>query len=227
MRTYKFIMFMFMTLLSTVTVVAQDTDTTEPSDKEESLSLAGPRMGVVVFTSNIAKRIQDPTSTGGLHGQPVMSQFGYQFETAYISNEKVQALFEFVPIVTGMDQGRFMPSLSILHGIRLNKTGWEFIAGPMIFLSRRAEGFFDAENGNKWTSLTDYNAAFPGAKQPDNTIKMLDTRGDLGISTSFLISVGKNFRSGNLNFPVNVFAVPNPEGFRYGVSIGFNKQRYK
>lgn len=197
----------------------------QTTENPDYLQLSGPRLGVAVFTGNISQRIQDPTSTGGLNAKPVMAQVGYQFEKAYISNDKFQALFEFYPNITGLDQGKFLPSFSILHGLRLNKTGWEFIAGPIIYMTKRSEGFFDLGNNNKWTRLVDWKSDNPSAAEPDNVIKMLDTRGDFGLTTSFVLAVGKNFRSGNLNFPINIFAIPHPEGFRYGISVGFNKAK--
>lgn len=195
----------------------------KPADGDKELSLSGPRIGLVFFTGNIAQRIQDPKSLGGLNAKPVMSQFGYQFETAYISNEKVQVLFEFVPNITGLDQGKFIPTMSVLNGVRLNKTGWELIIGPIVYFTKRADGFFDPIT-DKWTLLTEWKALNPGVPQPDNVTKSLDTRGDFGITTSFLLAIGKNFRVGNINFPVNLFAIPHSEGFRYGLSVGFNKQ---
>lgn len=194
------------------------------AEEETELSLSGPRMGLVFFTGNIAKRIEDPKSRGGLNAKPLMSQFGYQFETAYIKNEKVQVLFEFVPNITGLDQGKFIPTLSILNGVRLNKTGWELIVGPIIYFTKRSEGFFDPVTGN-WTLLSVWKAENPSAPEPDNVTKSLDTRGDFGLTTSFLLAIGKNFRAGDINFPVNLFAIPHSEGFRYGISVGFNKQR--
>lgn len=196
---------------------------TQPEETKDRLSLAGPRVGVVFFTGNIATRIQDPKSRGGLNAQPVMTQFGYQFETAYISNEKVQVLFEFVPNITGLDQGKFIPTISILNGVRLNKTGWELILGPIVYFTKREEGFFDPLNNNEWTRLSEWKALNPGAPEPDDVIKSLDTRGEFGITTSFLFAIGKNFKAGNINFPINLFAIPHPEGFRYGLSVGFNK----
>jgi hypothetical protein len=195
----------------------------KPEADNYSLSLSGPRMGLVFFTGNIAQRIEDPKSRGGLNAKPLMSQFGYQFETAYIRNEKVQVLFEFVPNITGLDQGKFIPTLSVLNGVRLNKTGWELIVGPIIYFTKRSEGFFDPGT-DEWTLLSAWKANNPGKPEPDNVIKTLDTRGDFGITTSFLLAVGKNFRVGDINFPVNIFAIPHAEGFRYGLSVGFNKQ---
>lgn len=193
------------------------------SDTTKELSLGGPRVGLVFFSGNFAQRIQDPSSKGGLAAKPIMSQFGYQFETAYINSDKVQVLFEFVPNVTGLDQGKFIPTFSVLNGVRLNKSGWEFIVGPIFYMTKRAEGFFD-ENGD-WQLLTEWKAAHQGVAEPDNVKKGFDTRGNFAITTSFLLSVGKNFRSGSVNFPVNLIVIPNPEGVRFGVSVGFTRQR--
>ncbi|MDX1913818.1 MAG: hypothetical protein SFV22_20140 [Saprospiraceae bacterium] len=197
-----------------------------PAGQEEEsneLSLAGPRMGLVFFSGTFAERIQDPSSRGGLGAKPIMSQFGYQFETAYINGDKVQVLFEFVPNISGLDQGKFIPTVSILNGIRLTPSGWEVMLGPIIYFTKRAEGFYD-EAGD-WTLLSEWKAKNPGLPDPAGVKKGFDTRGDFTITTSFLLAVGKNFRSGNVNFPVNIFAIPNPEGVRFGVSVGFNKQR--
>lgn len=188
---------------------------------EPQLRLSGPRMGIVFMTGNIAKRIKDPISTGGLNARPVMSQFGYQFETSYMSNDQVQALFEFLPNITGLDQGKFIPSMSIMHGLRFNKTGWEIVVGPILYGTKRSKGFFD--ESDNWVRLDDWKKQNPGQQDPDNTTKMLDTKGEFGLTTSFLLAIGKNFRSGKLNFPVNIFAIPHAEGFRYGISVGFNR----
>jgi hypothetical protein len=195
-----------------------------PQEEEvEELSLAGPRVGLVFFSGRFAERIQDPSSRGGLGAKPIMSQFGYQFETAYINSEKVQVLFEFVPNITGLDQGKFIPTVSILNGVRLNPSGWEVMLGPILYFTKRAEGFYN--DADEWTLLSEWKAQNPGLPDPENVKKGFDTRGDFAITTSFLLAIGKNFRSGNVNFPVNIFAIPNPEGVRFGLSVGFNKQR--
>ncbi len=210
-----------------LTFLTSKTIAQAPVEQEpESLHLSGPRIGFVVFTGNVATRIKDPLSSGGLNAQPLMSQFGYQFETAYINSENIQALFEFVPNVTGLDQGKFLPSFSLLHGVRTQKTGWEFVIGPVFYLTKRQKGLFDPANADKWTTLVEWQAAHPDTPDPDEVIKMVDSRGDFGLTTSFLISIGKNFRSGSMNLPINFYAVPHAEGFRYGLSVGFNKKRY-
>ncbi|MBN8682842.1 MAG: hypothetical protein J0L99_09315 [Chitinophagales bacterium] len=220
MRVIRFSLFLlcFLGFFSPTASSAQD------APASQQLKLSGPRIGMAFFTGNIATRIKDPKSIGGLNARPVMSQFGYQFETAYISNDKLQALFEFFPNITGLDQGKFLPNVSILHGLRLNNGGWEFIVGPIFYASKRTEGFFDPANGDQWTRLTDWRADNPNAPEPEGVIKMLDTRGDIGFTSSIVLAIGKNFRAGDINLPINVFVIPHAEGTRYGISFGFNKQ---
>lgn len=184
------------------------------------LNLSGPRMGLTVFTGQTAQRIGDPTARGGFDGTPVMFQFGYQFETSYLNHGHLQALFEFIPIITGLDQGQFLPSLSILHGIRSNRRGWEFAFGPIAYLNKQSEGLYD-ENG-QWTRLIDWQAAHPGASTPENVITTLDTRGEPRLSSSFVFAFGKSFKSGKMNIPFNAFFIPNRQGYRFGLSMGFN-----
>jgi hypothetical protein len=53
-----------------------------------------------------------------------MFMFGYQFEKQYLNEGNLQALFEFIPSVTGVDQGLFLPNILFLHGLRHNRSGW-------------------------------------------------------------------------------------------------------
>jgi hypothetical protein len=50
----------------------------------------------------------------------------------------------------------------------------------------------------------------------------LDTRGNLEISTRFVFAVGRTFRTGALNVPVNVFYSSVKGGGMIGASVGFN-----
>lgn len=58
------------------------------------------------------------------------SQFGWQFEKRMFTlNNGLSGMIEFVPMVGGLDMGKFIPSVSGFIGIRL-KNGFEFGAGP-------------------------------------------------------------------------------------------------
>ncbi len=173
----------------------------------------GPRMGITLFSGEIAMRLQESTATGGFDVLPVMFQFGYQFEKQYLNEGKFQGLFEFIPMVTGIDQSLFIPSFSILHGIRNNKNGWEFAFGPTFKAISQAEGYF--EDGI-WKLKNEFT-------NPDQvTAKRLDSRGEARLRTGFVIAFGKTFRSGRMNIPLNAYFVPRKDGMQFGLSFGFN-----
>ncbi len=178
------------------------------------LKLNGPRMGFTLFTGSTAQRLAEPLDIGGFNANPVMFQFGYQFETQYLNEGNYQALFEFIPIITGVDQGYFMPSLTILNGLRNNRNGWEIALGPTLGFVNEAQGYFDA---GVWTLKSDTTTA--------KTQWRLDSRGSLKLRTGFVLAIGKTFRSGKLNIPLNAFFIPNQEGMRFGISFGFNARK--
>jgi len=182
----------------------------------KSLHLGGPRMGFTYVMGEASSILQADPVNGGFDANPLMFQFGYQWEVKYLNQGNFQALFEFVPIITGLDQGKFFPSISILNGLRSNVSGWEFTFGPIFYASSKTKGFFD-ENGEwqiKYTSGT--NTETPVFKT------RLDSRGDPSFDSSFVFAIGKSFKSGNLNIPVNVFYIPRRDGARIGISVGFN-----
>lgn len=188
--------------------------------EKHKLNLSGPRMGVTIFNGETAKRIKAPLDQGGLDGNPIMFQFGYQFETTYLNQAGLQALFEFIPVVTGLDQGQVIPSLNIMHGLRSNKNGFEFAFGPNINVNKMAEGFYD--DSGKWSLLSEWKAANPNSTSAPASIKRFDSRGEFELSSGFVFAFGKSFRSGKLNIPVNAFFIPSRTGNRFGLSVGFN-----
>jgi hypothetical protein len=182
----------------------------------------GPRMGFTsyIFEPSVSKVLKDKKFNGGYEAIPVMFQFGYQIEKQYLNEGNFQALFEFVPMITGLDQGLFIPSLTVMNGIRNNTSGWEFAFGPTISIVKKAEGYYD-EKGD-WVRL-----AGKENKSGFDTESRLDSRGVPKFSTGFVIAGGKTFKSGKLNIPVNLYVIPNSSGVRFGVSFGFNaKSRY-
>jgi len=88
--------------------------------------LSGPRFGFTAFTGDVAAFRQSQGK------QPLMSQFGWQFENQLLSTTAGnQALLEWVILVGGVEQDEFNVSLSWLAGYRL-PTGLEFGVGPNI-----------------------------------------------------------------------------------------------
>ncbi|MFK7936780.1 MAG: hypothetical protein AB8G22_24920 [Saprospiraceae bacterium] len=189
----------------------------------DRLKLNGPRMGFTFLTGEISKIVQAPIEEGGFDAFPLFFQFGYQFEVQYLNSGNFQALFEFIPVVTGLDQGKFFPSINILNGLRNNRTGLEFAFGPQVSISKQARGFYGKDG--EWYLRSQTTQDGFDQPIPDSFEYRLDNRGEYRVASSFLFAVGKTFRSGNLNIPVNFFFVPNQDGSRMGISVGFNTNR--
>jgi len=86
--------------------------------------LSGPRFGFTVFTGDVAAYRQ----ARGL--EPIMSQFGWQFETQMVSTtDGSQALMEWLVLLGGLEQDETSLSLAWLAGYRLGN-GLEFGVGP-------------------------------------------------------------------------------------------------
>lgn len=183
----------------------------------------GPRMGFTCFTGDIAKRLQEKTNEGGFNASPVMFQFGYQFEKQYLNEGNFQALFEFIPMLTGLDQGYVIPGLTMMNGLRNNKNGWEFAFGPSVSVVTKAMGYYD--DNNKWQLASERD---PEIIPESRLERRLDSRGDAELQPGFVFAFGKTFKSGRLNIPVNGYVIPGKDGLRYGLSFGFNaKDRYQ
>ncbi len=190
----------------------------------------GPRMGGVFLTGVGAAVLKAPEDKGGYAGGygsvAAMFQFGYQFEKQYLNEGNFQALFEFVPMITGLDQGRFIPSINFLNGIRNNTTGWEFAFGPNFSVGNYAKGY--SENGTFYMLGSDdakaYEARYTSSNNGNmpSVIEHPDSRGNTTITTGFLFAAGKTFRSGKLNLPINIFFMPSTYGMRWGLSVGWN-----
>ncbi|WP_033370542.1 hypothetical protein [Hymenobacter norwichensis] len=106
------------------------TGPTVPGDEApafEEIHLNGPRIGVTVLTGGVATRADRELSLN-----PFLTQFGWQFETRIFRMPNGTAgLLEIVPLIGGLEQGKFLPSLSALIGIRGPK-GLEFGLGPNV-----------------------------------------------------------------------------------------------
>ena len=96
-------------------------------------SLNGPRFGFTTFTGDVAER-RDQADL-----EPIMSQFGWQFENQVVSLESGnRALIEGLILLGGLEQGEFNLSFAGLAGFR-SETGVEFGAGPNFNFNRDTE----------------------------------------------------------------------------------------
>jgi len=85
----------------------------------------GPRVGITVFGEG---SIKDDLKSRKYQG--VVSQFGWQLETRlYTTPNETSGLVEWVFLIGGVEQGLFLPSASMMFGIR-GRDGLEFGMGP-------------------------------------------------------------------------------------------------
>ena len=207
---------------------------------------SGPRTGVsYVGFGDMNKFFTRKESQGGLEILPLMTNLGYQFEAQYIGTENFSALGELIFNVGGMEQGQFIPSLSLLNGFRFGSSGWEFAFGPSIGIRKTSKGIYD--NGryyrdyewenksyNEWAANPNNVDPITGEVlvsfvQPNSDLykRHLDKRGATELNASWIISFGRPFKSGALNIPVNIYYSSNKFGGVLGASIGFNVTKSK
>lgn len=221
------------------------------SNNVGKINNSGPRIGFAYLSGTINEFAVRDVSQGGLDIAPYVSMIGYQFEKQYVGTESFSALFETLINFTGLEQGKFMPSVALMNGFRFGNQGWEIAFGPSFGLKRVSNGFFDANglygNGynaywteseystyhsnlyfdaNPYTPGTNeystYNSNYEYSEPEYHIASTLDNRGSLKVSTRFVIGVGRTFKTGGLNIPVNVFYSSVQKGGMIGFSVGFN-----
>jgi hypothetical protein len=102
-------------------------------DSSVARSMSGPRVGVTVFSQDLARRIESEFNRDNV--VPIVTQFGWQSETNVLGNDKGgAAVVEWIFLVGGAEQGLFLPSLTMLIGGR-SSTGAEFGLGPNLSLT--------------------------------------------------------------------------------------------
>lgn len=177
------------------------------------LELNGTRMGAAYTFGRAGERLMDSKENGGYNLYPVSTLFGYQYESQYLTAGDFSALIEVVGMISGLEAGTIMPSLTFMNGFRFNKSGFEFGLGPVFRLTKVAQGYFDSEDNWHMSSVVNPNYSLEMA---------IDNRGNYKLSTGLILAVGKTFRSGSLNVPVNLYVSPRKGGTVLGLTFGFN-----
>jgi len=184
------------------------------SSPKTTVKLNGPRMGSSYIYGSASERLRAPESEGGFDMYPITSIFGFQYERQYLSSGEFQALVEFVPALSGLESGNFIPSLSLMNGFRFNKKGWEIGLGPIFRGIKYAKGYYDSNQiWIKTDSVIDSNYTLT---------RRIDRDGKLELSTGLIIAIGKTFKSGYLNIPMNIYFVPKKDNNTIGFIFGFN-----
>jgi hypothetical protein len=198
------------------------------------ISNAGPRVGVAFMTGVVEEFATRSIDRGGLDIVPIVSMIGYQVEKQYVGTDKFSALVEGIFNVSGLEQQQFIPTITIMNGFRFGKSNYEFAFGPGFGLKKTSMGFFDdegtfGEKGAYWSDSQFYSeiqSANPLIEHPKFE-EHADKRGVTKMSTNFLVAIGRTFKSGALNIPVNLFYSSRKGGAMVGLSVGFNITKSK
>lgn len=208
------------------------------SNNSAKINNSGPRMGAAYTVGTLNEFLVREKAQGGLEIAPIVSNIGYQFEGQYVGTENFSALAECLINFTGLEQGKFLPSIAVMNGFRFGKAGWEFAFGPSFGLTKTSQGFFTTNEGFKfgkekaayWSTNDFYAAGYTKEDLENNGYVFgthLDARGDLKINTRWLMAFGRTFKTGALNIPVNVYYSSQKGGGMVGLSVGFNVTRSK
>jgi hypothetical protein len=192
---------------------------------------SGPRMGYSFFTGDLNEFARRSTDQGGLDIHPSATLIGYQFEKQYIGTENFSALGEVLVTVSALEKGYAIPSVVLMNGFRFGKAGWEVAFGPGFGFRKTSRGFFDSDGlygnaGDFWTLSEFQRSDFYNDDNQSpayETGDYLDNRSNsLALNTRWVMAVGRTFRAGGLNIPVNVFYSSMRNSSMIGMSVGFN-----
>ena len=207
------------------------------------VSNSGPRVGVGFMTGDFYEFATRSKAQGGMDIVPAISMIGYQLEAQYVGTDNFSALAEFILNVNGLEQGKFLPTLSILNGFRFGKAGWEFAFGPGFTLTRTSNGFFDTQGAygakDQYYSVSGWDSDWNNYINSNNLAsddymnlgytleETLDERADVKGAFMFVMAFGRTFKAGALNIPVNIFYSSRGKGGIAGVNVGFNVTKSK
>lgn len=124
-----FIIFVIGSLDSNVNAQNEDLNQFEAV---ESIRLSGPRIGYTILT------VPENYDGDKIYG---LMQMGWQFEKRLFTSDAGDAvLFEFVPLIAGLERNLFLPSFTTLVGYRTKK-GLEFGIGPNLSITGTSVAF--------------------------------------------------------------------------------------
>jgi hypothetical protein len=133
MKTIKIVVALFFIGMS-LNIKAQEQNIPVIRDVDtpilEPLRLSGPRVGLTLAPNIGNTNFSSVYSDSSFSIDPFITQFGWQFEWKYFETVGGSAgLFEVIPMIGGLDQGLFLPSLNLITGFRSSE-GFEVGAGP-------------------------------------------------------------------------------------------------
>lgn len=125
--------FLACVIVSSCLALAQDS--TKTIVYRTPYNLSGPRLGVTILSQKFINTIKDKHD---IKINPIVAQIGWQIEKRFFTvRSGATAVSEWVFLIGGFEQERFLPSGSWLLGMR-TANGFEFGAGPNLSLSGTA-----------------------------------------------------------------------------------------
>ena len=104
--------------------------TNQPAEFQR-VGVSGPRFGLT-YVPGDSKLAQHLAQRGM---EPVLSQFGWHFESRVTpKGGGPEFVIETVPLVAGVEYGKFLPSITLAMGVRFPR-GWEFGIGPNLMIT--------------------------------------------------------------------------------------------
>ena len=113
----------------------------------------GPRFGVTYLSPGVVDQIndvlRDDDDPDDVISTPLVTQFGWQFETQTFQAESgLTGVIEFVPLIGGLERGRLFPTFTLIAGAR-TPDGFELGVGPNLSLT----GLGGIEQGSDDTGI--------------------------------------------------------------------------
>ncbi len=113
-------------------IIDHSEEIAEEVEGYDDYQYSGPKVGMTVLGNGSANDYLEERG----HGLPIISQFGWQFETRLFTLEdKTSGLVEWILLAGGLEKGLFLPSASMIFGIRSGRNGLEVGVGPNLSLS--------------------------------------------------------------------------------------------
>jgi hypothetical protein len=117
------------TLCAMLAMTAAASAQSLPRGVTDVVDMSGPRLGLTVLNQRSVDTLLEKTN---ISVRPTIFQLGWQFERRlYTNGDGTTMLMEWVPLVSGLEQGVALPSLNWLVGLR-TASGTEFGVGPNI-----------------------------------------------------------------------------------------------
>lgn len=157
--------------------------------------LAGPRIGMTLITAGSTADfihkgfdyVEEDENKIGETGSAFTTQYGWQWESRFADGGgDVVGIVEWIALVGGMEQGKFLPSVSSVIGAR-TANGLEFGVGPNLSLSGVGMLFAIGHNFKSGSLNMPVNLVFMPGKDVDSSFNGEDYSYNTGARISIMV----------------------------------------